>query len=166
MKNLGLDLSTTVCGWAITENKNLLKAGFFDISKVETYKEKALILMNGLENEEFDVVNVEENLSGFAFGRTSQQTILKLAKNKAVICYILEDAWKKPFRFAGAMTMRKQLFGKARIKGVKPKDYVKEQIEKMYDVTPWMKLNRDGNPDKKMEDLYDAIVVACFEPEL
>jgi len=164
MKNLGLDLSTAVCGWAITENKKLIDAGFFDISKVDTYKQKALIIMDGLEDKEFDVINVEENLSGFAFGKTSQQTLLKLAKNKAVVCYILEEVWQRPFRFANATTMRKQLFGKARIKGIKPKDYVKAEIEKMYDVTPWVKMNKIGNVDKKMEDLYDAIVVSCYEP--
>lgn len=164
MTNLGLDLSTTVCGYAITENKKLLDVGFFDISKVNTYKEKAQIIIDGLATKEFDIVNVEENLSGFAFGKTSQQTILKLAKNKAVVCYILEEHWKKPFRFANATTMRKQLFGISRIKGVKPKEFVKERIENMFDVSPWIRLNRNGVPDKKMEDAYDAIVVACYEP--
>jgi Holliday junction resolvasome RuvABC endonuclease subunit len=166
MNNLGLDLSTTVCGYAITENKKLLDVGFFDISKVNTYKEKAQIIIDGLATKEFDIVNVEENLSGFAFGKTSQQTILKLAKNKAVVCYILEEQWKKQFRFANATTMRKQLFGISRVKGINPKVFVKEQIEKMFDVSPWMRLNRNGVPDKKMEDAYDAIVVACYEPTI
>lgn len=166
MKKLGLDLSTSVCGFAITENKMLIDAGFFDISKVETYKEKSKIIIDGLAGKEFLVVNVEETLSGFAFGKTSQQTLLKLAKNKAVICYILEEVWELPIRYANATTMRKQLFGKARIKGVKPKEYVKEKIESMYDITPWLVLNRNGDPDKRMEDIYDAIVCSCYESEI
>jgi Holliday junction resolvasome RuvABC endonuclease subunit len=162
MNNLGLDLSTTTCGFAITENKILLDAGFFDISKVEKYKDKANIIIEGLSGKIFNKVNVEETLSGFAFGKTSQQTLLKLAKNKAVICYILEELWKLPFFYANATTMRKQLFGKSRIKGIKPKEYVKQKIESMYDVSKWVKLNRDGNVDKRMEDVYDAIVCSLF----
>lgn len=164
MKKLGLDLSTAVCGFAITENKSLLDAGFYDISKGDTYKEKANIIITGLLNKQFDCINVEETLGGFAFGRTSQQTLMKLAKNKAVISYILQEHYKLPMYYANATTMRKQLFGRSRVKGIKPKVYVKEQIEKLYDITPWMKLNRNGDPDSKMEDLYDAIVVSTYTP--
>ena len=163
MKNLGLDLSTSVCGFAITENKIILDCGFFDISKVEKYKEKANIIINGLSGKVFDKIIVEETLSGFAFGKTSQQTLLKLAKNKAVVCYILEEHYHLPLMYANATTMRKQLFGKARVKGIKPKIYVKEKIESMYNITPWVKLNRNGEPDKRMEDVYDAVVASCYE---
>ena len=162
MKTLGLDLSTVTTGYAITEDKKIIDAGWFDISTSERYKEKAQIIINGLQGKEFDRINVEENLSGFAFGKTSQQTLLKLAKNKAVICYILEEHYHLPMIYANAVTMRKQLFGVSRIKGIKPKDFVKEKIEAMYDMTPWIVLNRNGVPDKKMEDVYDAIVVSCY----
>lgn len=164
MKKLGLDLSTSCCGWAITDDKKIMDAGFFDISKVEKYKDKANIIINGLVGKQFEQVTVEETLSGFAFGKTSQQTLLKLAKNKAVVCYILEETWKLPMYYANATTMRKQLFGKARIKGMTGKEYVKSQIEHMYDMTPWMVLNRNGDPDKRMEDIMDAIVVSCYIP--
>jgi hypothetical protein len=166
MNNLGLDLSTTVCGFAITNDKKILDAGFFDISKVETYKDKANIITNGLIGKQFEQVNVEETLSGFAFGKTSQQTLLKLAKNKAVICYILEETWKLPMYYANATTMRKQLFGKARIKGMTGKEYVKSKINTMYDMKSWMILNRNGDPDKRMEDVMDAIVVSCYNPKI
>ena len=66
--------------------------------------------------------------------------------------------------YANAVTMRKQLFGISRVKGMKPKDFVKEKLDAMYDMTQWTILNRNGVPDKKMEDIYDAVVVACYEP--
>lgn len=159
---LGLDLSTSTCGWAITKDKQIVDCGFFDISKVNTYKEKAYIIIGGLSSQTFNKVNVEETLSGFAFGKTSQQTLLKLAKNKAVICYILEETWKLPICYANATTMRKQLFGVSRIKGIKPKIFVKQKIEEMYDMVSWIKLNRNGIPDKRMEDVYDAIVCSLY----
>ena len=164
MKNLGLDLSTVVCGYCISENKIIIDCGFFDLSKVTTYKEKASIIINGSTNKVFDCIIVEESLSGFMYGKTNTNSILSLAKNKAVICYILEEKYHLPMYYANATTMRKQLFGKARIKGIKPKIFVKENIEKMYDMTPWVKLNRNGIADKKMEDVYDAIVASCYEP--
>jgi len=164
MKTLGLDLSTSVCGFAIVDNKVIMDAGFFDIGKVNKYKEKANLIIDGLDSKVFNRIIIEETLSGFAFGKTSQQTLLKLAKNKAVISFILEEHYKCPIFYANAVTMRKQLFGVSRIRGMKPKEFVKQHITKMFDVTPWMKLNRNGNPDKRMEDIYDAIVIACYNP--
>lgn len=164
MKSLGLDLSSAVCGFAITETKTIIDAGFFDISKATKYKDKASIIIGGMEGKTFDRIIVEESLSGFAFGKTSQQTLLKLAKNKAVICYILEEHYKLPMYYANAVTMRKQLFGVSRIKGIKPKDFVKQKIETMYDMARWTIINRNQVPDKRMEDVYDAVVASCYEP--
>ena len=36
-------------------------------------------------------INIEDNLSGFAGGRTSQQVIIKLAKFNAILCFMLEE---------------------------------------------------------------------------
>ena len=163
MKILGLDLSTSICGWAISNNGVIIDAGFFNISKVDTYKEKANIIISGLSNYTFDKVNVEETLSGFAFGRTSQQTIIKLAKNKAVICYILEETWKVPIFYANATTMRKNVFGKARVKGIKPKDYVKQELPKLVpNLSKFEKLNKKKTWDAHNGDMYDAIVCALY----
>ena len=71
MKNLGLDLSTVVCGYCISENKIIVDCGFFDLSKVTTYKEKASIIINGLTNKVFDCIIVEESLSGFMYGKSN-----------------------------------------------------------------------------------------------
>lgn len=164
MRKLGLDLSSSTCGYAITEDGNIITCGFFDISKHTTYKEKANVIISGLEGKEFDIINVEENLFGFKSGQSSQKTIITLVKNKVVICYILEEYYKKPMYYANATTMRKQLFGKARRKGIKPKVFVKENIEQKYDMSKWVILNRDKNPDARMADVYDAVVVSVYTP--
>ncbi len=163
MKQLGLDLSTSVCGWSISEDNEIVGCGFFDIKKANSYKEKAKIIIKGLEKRKFDQIVVEETLSGFMFGRTSQQTILKLAKNKAVICYILEEYYEKDIIYANASTMRKQLFGKSRIKGVKSKDFVREELEKLYNLKGFIRYNKRGGVDKKMEDVFDAIVCSLYK---
>jgi len=166
MKTLGLDLSTTVCGFSIIENKSILHAGFFDISKAKTYKDKANIIINGLVDKPLiDRIIIEESLSGFAFGKTSQQTILMLAKNKAVISYILGEYYKVPVFYQNASTMRKQLFGIACIRGTDPKQFVKQKLSELYDISKWDIKNKIGNLDKRMNDVYDAIVAGCYDPQ-
>ena len=81
MKILGLDLSCSTCGYAITENKIILFAGFVDISDAVTYDDKVTLIITALKDQKFDKIIIEESLSGFAFGRTSQQILLKLTKN-------------------------------------------------------------------------------------
>ena len=68
MKCLGLDLSTTTCGYAITENKQIIVAGYIDISKVSTYQEKADLIIKTLVGQTFDKIVIEESLFGFARG--------------------------------------------------------------------------------------------------
>lgn len=160
MKVLGLDLSTTTCGWAVTENKEILACGFVDISDVGEYSVKADLIIKALVGYTFEKIIIEESLFGFAGGGTSQQVIIKLVKNKAVIGYILENHYKVKVESIHSQTARKKALGAARIKGIKPKVFVKASIEKMYDMTKWVIKNTKGNPDKRMEDVYDAIVLS------
>ena len=61
------------------------------------------------------------------------------------------------------MTARKQVFGKARVKGIKAKDFVKMKIEEMYDTKKWCKTTSRGNWDKRNIDSYDSLVMALYE---
>jgi hypothetical protein len=160
MATAGLDLSTATCGWAVTENKIIIGAGFVDIAGIESYKEKADLIIKALINHTFDKIVIEESLFGFAGGGTSQQVIIKLVKNKAVVGYILENHYNIKVDYIHAQTARKRAFGMARVKGIKPKVFVKEQVEKLYDMTPWTIYNKIKNPDKRMEDVRDAIVLS------
>jgi len=161
---LGIDLSSTVCGYAISENGKISDTGFIDISKYDTYKSKANAIIDILKNKSFDIIQVEETLANFSFGRTSQQTILKLAINKAVICYILEEYFKVKILSINVNTMRKQLFGKCRIKGIKSKDFVKQELELLIpDVVNFAIKNKKGNWDERNGDMYDAVVCALYK---
>jgi hypothetical protein len=160
MKVLGLDLSTTTCGWAVSENKIIIGAGFVDISDVIEYAAKAELIITALKDQTFEKIMIEESLFGFAGGGTSQQVIIKLVKNKAVVGYILENHYKLKVESIHAQTARKKAFGIARCKGMKSKVFVKEQVEKLYDMKPWTILNKKGNEEKRMEDVRDAIVLS------
>ena len=167
MVTLGLDISTTCVGYAFTENKQILEMGFIDIKKQTTHKEKAFFVLAEINKSSYidkvEKVYVEDNLSGFAGGRTSQQVIVKLAKFNAVLCFVIEDAFDIEVKNVNPMTARKQAFGKARVKGVKAKDFVKRQVEELYDTKKWCKHTTRGNWDKRNIDAYDGLVMSLFE---
>lgn len=164
---LGFDASTTCCGWAFWNGTEIVDAGFIDLSRLETNKEKALLIISTLENNPnmpvTTTINLEAALSGFMGGRTTQQTIIKLARFNAVFEYIISEHWKKPVNLVSVTTARKKVFGKARVKGLTGKEYVRQQIDSRFDyIHKFDKLNTKGNPDAKNEDMYDAVVIAMF----
>ena len=166
MVSLGLDASTTCVGYAFTKDKKILDMGFIDIKKEKTPKEKVQKVLEFINNssyidEVFDI-NIEDNLSGFAGGRTSQQVIIKLAKFNAILCFMLEN-FEFNVHSINPMTARKNVFGKARVKGMKAKDLVKMKIEEMYDTKKWCKHTTRGNWDKRNIDMYDGLVMSLFK---
>ena len=167
MVTLGLDASTTCVGYAFTKDKKILDMGFIDIKKEKTPKEKVQKVL-GFINESpyidnvFDI-NIEDNLSGFAGGRTSQQVIIKLAKFNAILCFMLEEMFDFNVHSINPMTARKNVFGKARVKGKKAKEFVKEEIENRYNTKKWCKETTRGNWDKRNIDAYDGLVMSLFE---
>ena len=166
MVTLGLDASTTCVGYAFTEDKKILDMGFIDIKKEKTPKDKVQKVLDFLHNNSYidnvNDINIEDNLSGFAGGRTSQQVIIKLAKFNAILCFMLEN-FEYNVNSVNPMTARKQVFGKARVKGKKAKEFVQEEIEKMYNTNKWCKETSRGNWDKRNIDMYDGLVMSLFE---
>lgn len=165
---LGLDSSTSVTGWAFSDNGVIIDAGFIDTKKFETTKEKTYHVISVLEKNKLiksvEYINLEAALSGYAGGFTSQQTIITLARHNAVFAYIIEEHFKLKVNLLSVNTMRKQLFGKCRIKGIKSKDFVKMELERLIpDVTKFVTLNKKGNWDEKNGDMYDGIVCALYK---
>ena len=169
MLSLGLDASTTTCGWALTDaNKKIVSAGFIDLTCYDTNRQKALAINDFIRSmPEFlsiTRVNLEASLSGFS-GPSSRVTIIKLARFNATLQYVLEDVFGlDKLVLVNATTARKQLFGKARQKGVKPKEYVRAMMDTLYDTTPWQVKNKIGNVDRRFEDVLDSIVISAYAP--
>ena len=167
MVTLGLDASTTCVGYAFTDNKKILDMGFIDIKKEITPKDKVQKVLDFLnKNQYIDNtvdINIEDNLSGFAGGRTSQQVIVKLAKFNAILCFMLEEIFQMEVHSINPMTARKNVFGKARVKGIKAKDFVKKQIENKFNTKKWCKETARGNWDKRNIDMYDGLVMSLYE---
>ena len=167
MKILGLDASTTTVGYAFVENKKVIDMGFIPINKEKTIRDKVQVTLDEINKldpfDEIDKIYIEDSLSGFMRGRTSQQTIIKLAKFNAVLTYCLEFAYGEIVDGINPMTARKHLFGKSRIKGVSAKDFVKKEINCLYSLEEYVKLTKTGLWDKRNMDAYDALVCALYE---
>lgn len=166
---LGLDASTTTCGFAFTdESRKILCAGFIDLTPHTTNRDKAWAIVNRLKTDplwaNIDRVNLEAALSGFS-GPSSRTVVVKLARFSATLQYVLEDTFGlDKLNLVNATTARKQLFGKARLKGVKPKEYVRAMMDTLYDTALWQVKNRIGNVDKRFEDVLDSIVISVYAP--
>ena len=167
MKKLGLDASTTTVGYAFVDGKEIVTMGFIPIQKEETIRDKVELTMKEITKvdpfDEIKQIYIEDSLSGFMRGRTSQQTIIKLAKFNAVLTYCLEFAYGEIIEGVNPMTARKHLFGKARVKGVSAKDFVKKEINNLYNLEEYVKLTKTGLWDKRNMDGYDALVCALYE---
>ena len=167
MKKLGLDASTTTVGYAFVDGKEIVTMGFIPIQKEDTIRDKVRLTMDTITEldpfEKVEQIYIEDSLSGFMRGRTSQQTIIKLAKFNAVLVYCLEFAYGEIVEGINPMTARKHLFGKARIKGVSAKDFVKKEINCLYNLEEYVKLTKTGLWDKRNMDAYDALVCALYE---
>ena len=164
---LGIDASTSIVGWAFSQSESIVDAGFINISKIETNKEKGKFIIEFLSKHPLignvDHVNLEAALSGFGGGLTSQQTLITLSRWNAVFEYMMSEYFKFPIILCNVNTMRKKVFGKARIKGIKPKEYVKSQIPLLVEnIKQFEKLNRNGDWDSHNSDTYDAIVCALY----
>jgi len=167
MTILGLDSSTTTTGWAISEDGIIIKGGFVDTSKLNTNKEKSFCVIdviNGLpELQKINHINLEASLSGFSMGFTSQQVVILLSRFNAVFEYIISEHWKKPVNLINVNTARKKVLGHARIKGMKNKEMVKSLLPNVVkDIHKFDIKNKKGNVDKRVDDMWDAMVMALY----
>lgn len=167
---LGLDASTSTVGYAFNKDGKIIEASFIDIKKLETNKEKSFKVIEVLNASkhitEASKIVLEAALSGFIGGSTSQQTVIKLARFNAVFEYILSEYYHIPIILSSVMTMRKTVFGKCRVPGIKSKDFVKLMLEHKYPyVSDFLVKTKKGTLDIKNGDMYDAIVCALSYQE-
>lgn len=164
---LGLDASTTCCGWAFSNSGSVCDAGFIDISKFKTNKEKSLcIIKTLLENcciTKTSQINLESSLSGFSPGFTSQQVIILLSKFNAILEYVLYEKLYIPVNLINVNTARKKILGKCRIKGMNSKLFVLAELSKKMNISVWDKKTSRNNWDKRNYDIYDAILMSLYE---
>jgi Holliday junction resolvasome RuvABC endonuclease subunit len=166
---IGLDCSTTTCGYSINENGVIVSAGFIDLTSLNTTKNKAFYILNVIDPliKQFNVgvINLEAAMSGFRGGKTSQQTIIKLVRMNCILEYVLIEKYKDTkINLVNVLSARKQLFGKAFVKGIPAKKYVQIELDKLMGslIYKFFVFTKKGKLDKRNEDLLDSIVLSLF----
>jgi hypothetical protein len=161
----GLDASTSTVGWSFSDDGFVFDAGFIDISKLNTTKEKCFCVISLLKNKTNNIhhINLESPLLGFGFGKSSQQTIIKLIKFNGLLEYLLSEEFKIPVNLINVNTARKKVIGMARIKGLSGKELVKQELPKIItNLSKFDVLNKKGNIDKRVEDIRDSIIMSLY----
>ncbi len=160
----GLDASTKTAGYALVEDRVPLEMSWIDLSKLETNKDKAHAVANFILNhpqyKNIEKIVLESPVIGFSRGATSQQTIATLIRFNGILEYVLQDKTNLKVELITSMQARKKALGKAFVKGLKPKEYVKTRLDQMYDLSKFQKINRIGNEDVHMGDARDGLVLA------
>ena len=163
--SLGLDISSTVVGYSFSvSKKKVVSAGFVDISKKTDVTSKAHHFAKFIDSVDYlpTFVIIEDSLSGYGGGRTSQQTIVKLAKCNAVISYVIEALYKSKIDHVNVSTLRKAVFGRSREQGKDSKTFVREQLENLIDLSEFIVYNSRKNYDKRNYDMLDATVASLY----
>lgn len=96
MKCLGLDISTTCTGWAVTEveDGSFTRAhlGKILLGNFDSLIDKANEVVHHLESihrdHQIDRIYIEENMQAFRSGASSAQTLVKLAKFNGIVSYL------------------------------------------------------------------------------
>lgn len=172
----GWDISTSITGFSVLDDTGKFEeCDFIDLRKIngtlfdkgDVVRERVLKIFSKYEVCNTGLVHkhfIEDKLGGFAFGKTSQQTLLKLASFNAVVSWIIRDIHR------GANTTMKHLHPatiKAEMKRcglVVPQGHDKKKftLEWVAYTEPMFKctLNKNSNVQPYCYDMADAFCIA------
>lgn len=175
MRILGLDLSTSCCGYCVIESddRSIVELGHISLknveglfNKVDFVVPKITALMIGLNVSK---CYVEEAVMMFTMGMSSAQTILTLAKFNALISYHVRNqlgdanvAWVKPNearKTCGLLMTTKKKAG-----GLSVKEQCFNQLSAPNGLLSHIRwdMTKTGKVKPESFDRADAFVVAYF----
>ena len=173
---LGVDVSTSITGFAIVTDNVLVYYDSIDLRKHKGFfaktiaiKEKLLDIfeMYQLNNDdkmtgdsEFPIehIYIEQSLHMFMGGRSSAKTLSTLTRFNGVVAWLLFELFEIEPKFIGASSARKQVGIKVP-RGQKAKQVV---LKYLLDNEPTFKVQytSKGNPKPESYDRADAIIIA------
>jgi len=169
---LGLDISTSVIGVCVLNEKSLRKIDFLNLEKSKNIFQKAEKFKEYLLNLKKEVnitqVGIEENLQAFRPGLSSAKTIVTLARFNGICSYIAQEIFNKEPIFVNVNSARKKLGIKIDRKSSKnTKEQVQGFVSCLEPAIKWptkimSRGPRKGNVVllKECYDMADAYVVA------
>ena len=173
---LGVDVSTSITGFAVVADDILVYYDSVDLRKYKNIfqktvaiKEKILDIfeMYQLDNDtkcggdsDYPIkhIYIEQSLHMFMGGKSSAKTLSLLTRFNGIVSWLLFELFEIEPKFIGASSARKQVGIKVP-RGQKAKQVV---LEKLLDTEPTFKIEytSKGNPKPESYDRADAIVIA------
>ena len=161
---LGLDISTSITGYAVVDidTNELMCYGHIDLRKTKCMFDKVEKVKQELANikTDFNITNIyiEQPFTFFNSGGSSAQTMATLQKFNGIISWICYSLWNFKPNYIGASQARKTCSISVP-RGQKAKQVVLDYIlntEKKFSIQK----TRNGNPKPESYDRADAIVIA------
>jgi hypothetical protein len=168
---LGLDISTAVVGMCWLEDDGSYCIGdHIDLRKVDGLIEKGHTVWNWFESTsehahwQVDHIFVEDKLSGFSGGRTSQQTMMKLAAFNGIVSYLWAEKnshfYTMPvYLHPSTVKAVMKRDGLVIPKGADKKALTLEHCRRVVPKFPYVE-NRNDKPQPWLFDIADAYCVA------
>jgi|TARA_A100000172_G_scaffold73780_1_gene55529 hypothetical protein len=161
---LGLDVSTSITGYAITDlDGNIIEIGSWDTRNKNLYPDlfsKALFIKKQLMRMDFpiDYVFIEPALNMFMMGKSSSHTISTLIKFNGIVTWMCYEEFGILPEFIPAISARKKC-GITIKRGQKAKKIV---FNYFLDNEPnfIVEYTKHGNPKPQYYDQADALVMA------
>ena len=161
---LGLDISTSICGFAVIDKRGMLvHHTALDLRKEKNIFAKCESFIQKLKETRqtyygIDEVYIEQSLHMFMGGKSSAKTLSLLTRFNGMVSWVCYDQFGKEPKYISAGSARKQC-GIKIPRGQKAKKVV---IEYIADTEPTFVVatTRFGNPKPEFFDRADAIVIA------
>ena len=167
---LALDISTSCTGWCVfDDNKNFVKMGFIDLSKIKGFFNKCEEIKNNLDvifnSYKINIVYVEQNLQSFRPGLSSAQTLMTLAQFNGTVQWICHSNWNVNVISINVNSARKAVGIKVP-RGSNTKEFVLNWVTENLNSYEWPTKILKSGPNKGQErllsgcyDMADAYVI-------
>lgn len=177
MTILGVDISTSITGFAVVADGVLVYYDSIDLRKHKGFFAKTLVIkekildiyemyqcnnepgvMTGDSAYPIEHIYIEQSLHMFMGGKSSAKTLSTLTRFNGVVSWLLYELFEIEPQFVGASTARKHAGIKVP-RGQKAKEVV---LKFLLDNEPTFKIDytKHGNPKPESYDRADAIIVA------
>ena len=175
---LGIDISTSITGFAVIAEGQLVYYDSIDLRKYKCIFEKTIAMKEklldiyemyqcnndgaatGFGSSEFPIehIYIEQSLHMFMGGKSSAKTLSTLTRFNGIVSWLVFELFEIRPEFIGATSARKQAGIKVP-RGKKAKEVV---LEHLLANEPAFKIEytKHGNPKPESYDRADAIVIA------
>lgn len=177
---LGLDISTSVIGLAISDNNKLIHTDYFDLKKDDSLSHNQVFAqiktwLTFIKNKyEIKKINIEEPLKKLSNGKTSINVLSSIFKTNFTVCWICYDVFNIDINYVSSSNARKKM--KINIKNELKREFIyyantkeikKRVLERVLEQFPefekQLTFSKNGFINNHILDITDAIVMVNYE---